>query len=559
MRGSMDSSEPGYPPRGYRSEQSKRTFCIWTGVLGAVFFFAQFLVPMIAMMSMMPVMMTSHVSGMSEVHLGEGAVWDGKLCYMEVPLRHAGAGQSKALLRCITPEGEGLEEPGTPVDLERAQLLAGLDRLWFVSSRGVGSLREGQITISRPPTRLGNTGPAFLHEGAPAVLEHGPEGIRFMVFAGGDWAERQHVAVPEEFREGGMVGDRIQALSREGRIDLFLRFGNAIYHHEGLPGGDEADTEAWNLVEFMGRGRQSADWHAALVGGEPSVFVVRNLHSFDTRIEGMRRIDGHWDTFFGPRELHLMGSFGLFPLGEQDHFAVAVQGFPGSLRILDVRDGKVEATFRHGHASVFPPGMFLVLILPYAFILILPVLLAIILARLMSSHRTEWHVRPTAAARYASLTQRAFACIIDMAIAWGPVIVGYVIMLAGFMDMEEVARNPQTFLFAPFGLVFGGLCWALFAFLLFTWTEGNSGTTPGKYALGICVLGSEDLLPCGFGRALIRNLLQFADGFFSFLVGILVVAFSDKWQRVGDMAARTVVVRSSEIRSGDGEAGPTAS
>jgi hypothetical protein len=42
---------------------------------------------------------------------------------------------------------------------------------------------------------------------------------------------------------------------------------------------------------------------------------------------------------------------------------------------------------------------------------------------------------------------------------------------------------------------------------------------------------------------------MFIDGFFNYMVGILIVAFKEKWQRVGDLAARTVVVMSGEIRS----------
>ena len=80
--------------------------------------------------------------------------------------------------------------------------------------------------------------------------------------------------------------------------------------------------------------------------------------------------------------------------------------------------------------------------------------------------------------------------------------------------------------------------------------EGTVGRTPGKWILGIKVVGT-DLRPCGFGRALIRNVLKFVDGFFNFMVGVLVVAFNENWQRVGDMAARTVVldVRSQQSTS----------
>jgi uncharacterized RDD family membrane protein YckC len=59
--------------------------------------------------------------------------------------------------------------------------------------------------------------------------------------------------------------------------------------------------------------------------------------------------------------------------------------------------------------------------------------------------------------------------------------------------------------------------------------------------VGIRVLGT-DLQPCGFGRAFLRNLLTLVDGFFSFLVGALLVALTENWQRLGDMAARTIVV-----------------
>ena len=39
-----------------------------------------------------------------------------------------------------------------------------------------------------------------------------------------------------------------------------------------------------------------------------------------------------------------------------------------------------------------------------------------------------------------------------------------------------------------------------------------------------------------------RNLLTFVDGFFNFLVGVLLVALTENWQRLGDLAARTLVV-----------------
>ncbi|NIS60529.1 MAG: RDD family protein, partial [Proteobacteria bacterium] len=94
---------------------------------------------------------------------------------------------------------------------------------------------------------------------------------------------------------------------------------------------------------------------------------------------------------------------------------------------------------------------------------------------------------------------------------------------------------------AVFGLMFGTLLWAILCLFVFSFLEGKWGVTLGKWAVGIRVLG-VDLRPCGFGRALVRNLLKFIDGFFNFMIGILLIGLTENWQRVGDMAARTVVI-----------------
>jgi uncharacterized RDD family membrane protein YckC len=46
--------------------------------------------------------------------------------------------------------------------------------------------------------------------------------------------------------------------------------------------------------------------------------------------------------------------------------------------------------------------------------------------------------------------------------------------------------------------------------------------------------------------------LRVVDGFFNFMVGLLVTALSENWQRVGDMAARTIVVRAGGSASRPG-------
>ncbi len=95
--------------------------------------------------------------------------------------------------------------------------------------------------------------------------------------------------------------------------------------------------------------------------------------------------------------------------------------------------------------------------------------------------------------------------------------------------------------FVIFGLFALAFLWMLLTLVAFSYLEGRFGKTPGKWLLRIRVLGT-DLRVCGFGRALVRNLLTFVDGFFNFLVGVLLVALTENWQRLGDLAARTIVV-----------------
>lgn len=68
------------------------------------------------------------------------------------------------------------------------------------------------------------------------------------------------------------------------------------------------------------------------------------------------------------------------------------------------------------------------------------------------------------------------------------------------------------------------------------------GATPGKRAIGICVVESDGR-PVGFSASVIRNLLRSADFLpFLFGFGILFMLFHPRFQRLGDLAAGTLVV-----------------
>jgi uncharacterized RDD family membrane protein YckC len=90
------------------------------------------------------------------------------------------------------------------------------------------------------------------------------------------------------------------------------------------------------------------------------------------------------------------------------------------------------------------------------------------------------------------------------------------------------------------GLVF--LFFLVFTFLYFTWMEGTYGQTVGKMAVKIKVV-KEDGSPIDYGDAAVRTILRIIDGIFLYFIGAILIWSSDKRQRLGDMVARTIVVK----------------
>lgn len=123
------------------------------------------------------------------------------------------------------------------------------------------------------------------------------------------------------------------------------------------------------------------------------------------------------------------------------------------------------------------------------------------------------------------LGRRALAYIIDS------IIVG----VSGLVTSGIPVPEP----IGPVVMILWLLGSLVYVFLL----EGIYGYTPGKYLLGLVVV-KRDGSNCTIGASIIRNLLLIIDQLpFAFLIGIGAILITDNHQRVGDLAADTVVVR----------------
>jgi uncharacterized RDD family membrane protein YckC len=123
---------------------------------------------------------------------------------------------------------------------------------------------------------------------------------------------------------------------------------------------------------------------------------------------------------------------------------------------------------------------------------------------------------------------------------------------AYLIDLSIMASLALAALLLSLVVAFGtssGLGLAFVAYFLLAWGYGTfweglfNGQTPGKRALGLRVVTQRGV-PITAVQALLRNLVGTVDGMlpFFFLVGLSSMLLTRKFQRLGDLAAATMVV-----------------
>jgi uncharacterized RDD family membrane protein YckC len=131
----------------------------------------------------------------------------------------------------------------------------------------------------------------------------------------------------------------------------------------------------------------------------------------------------------------------------------------------------------------------------------------------------------------AGFGDRVMALVIDYVILGG--IAVFLIIISN--SLYQYNQNYVYIMFALFsGLIF---------FYHFLMEAFMNGQTFGKKAMRIRVMQADGKVP-GFFNYLARNVIRPLEMFG--MIGILPVFFSEKYQRFGDMAANTVVVKAEQ-------------
>jgi|GEM_PF-4487464 len=111
-------------------------------------------------------------------------------------------------------------------------------------------------------------------------------------------------------------------------------------------------------------------------------------------------------------------------------------------------------------------------------------------------------------------------------------------------NMAHLKEHPQRILFFRI-LLATGICLSLF-WLALVIQQGRTGLTPGKRIFKLRTLRTTLNSP-GYTRSLLRELLVYADsaGFLCWSVGIVFMVLMQHRQRLGDLAADTIVIDTS--------------
>jgi len=142
----------------------------------------------------------------------------------------------------------------------------------------------------------------------------------------------------------------------------------------------------------------------------------------------------------------------------------------------------------------------------------------------------------------ASLGRRIIATLLDTSIL---VAIGVITVTAiGLPITSSGSVN-----FSDFGWLASQIVFLVIFIIYFSTLEWLTGQTIGKKIVGIRVIGQVDRGNPSFISALARNVLRYVDyiPYLFPIIGVVLILATKKRQRLGDLVAKTYVVRSPNV------------
>lgn len=274
-------------------------------------------------------------------------------------------------------------------------------------------------------------------------------------------------------------------------------------------------------------------------GGYEAIADDRSLYFFHREGEGPDRSLSYYiytnDAWSGPSRLQVPGGFMNWDVFiQQGKLKLYTQHITSQALHTIENENLVDPVRLKGPFD--PVSMIKGMVPAIVVINLLTVLIVFGFSALINKFKKRIWTEQGTEYEFASLFRRFLATSIDNLVLLVP---SAIVIAMLFSDLEAIPGNPFRFLCMMFS---AAAFFFIGGYLYHSLLEGLFGRTLGKKLCGIRVL-KADFTPCGLSGGFLRNLLRIVDAFFYYLVAVISLAATVKWQRLGDLVAETVVVR----------------
>lgn len=449
-------------------------------------------------------------------------------------------------------------ETGLTLSPSPVGLLAHDNKLWAVSEDSVSTIVGGQLASRYPKRGLNSPTKPFLYQNQLAVIDKDKQDVfSLLTWVDGEWCEVGKVHVPTNGNTSPWTIEELRVISREDSHFLFFFDGIKIHFREGIhlvadaepasalepqnqidltdPAGLNASArtsyQGWSTTPMTAT--WGTTWDAAVIDGEVRAFC-NNSWNGGTGIQQFQMRNGAWTTaaptfsapfasfsVTGGRSGYLVGNdLILYPIDESQGLQPSGPSLPRTNYGRTIQ----------GFLIWFSPSV------------IAAIVLVIGTSWLMSRYRSSDYLFGKRTVQQASVLRRGFARAVDTVLTAFPPAFWWIVVVTDTSgsrlqyDYFGNSNSVPIWLFSIFGMWLAGI-------LVLSYTEGRYGVTPGKWLCGIRTMRTT-LRPCGMLRSFARQLLVYADSvlLLTWIPGVLLIAFSKDWQRLGDLASDTVVI-----------------
>jgi uncharacterized RDD family membrane protein YckC len=416
--------------------------------------------------------------------------------------------------------------------LEETFLLSdpALRRVWVLSDQHWGYWDGNQMVWIDGAKGWEGMERPFLWQGKPAFLDSKEGALAVWQLGDKGWTRARSVTLKGFDKEdlGQCLCGKLRLTRWHDTWQWFYRHNHQLRYFQGEPTGQAMDVNHWPAFD------QASDGNWVSKGLSSGLYIAD--HDLSDTVRVWQKKDEAWTQL--PMNRAKAESLAL--LDGKDQEPLLALSDPGLL-LASIRDpDKVPQVLRKPWEK--PSRVLLWMMIPsvllFLTIFFSPLAVAFFLSRASKSARPAKIRLARRSIQLASLLRRALARIVDSFIVLCSALALAALCAFPLGLFSDTKDNPIRI----FEVMFITMGWGFLASVALIIYEGNTGISPGRSAAGIRLLG-VDLKPCGPGRSFLRALLTVVDGQFFWVPGLLIAALSAQQQRLGDMAADTVVIK----------------